>query len=166
MVTIADTSDFVAVVSVGESYIEDLHEGDPVVITGSGFSKTYTGFVQKIYPTAYKSTIGGETVVDVELAIEEPDQNLKPGFTIQAQITTDTEREILTVPYQSVQQDENNQEYVYVAQGSTPVRREIQTGLELVEGVEVVEGLSAEDVVLADASAAEKNRLVYLEKGW
>ena len=156
-------------VTVGESYISDVKVGDPAVITGTGFpGREYTGHVRKIAPVARKLTGGTaqETVVDVEIAIDDPDNDLKAGFTARAEIVTDTRRTMLTVPYEAVRQDENNVEYVYLAEGSRAVRRDIQTGVELLEGVEVTEGLGPADVLLADASAAGKEgALVTLQRG-
>ena len=169
VVTISDTGSFAAMVTVGESYISDVKVGDPAVITGTGFpGREYTGHVRKIAPVARKLTGGTaqETVVDVEIAIDDPDNDLKAGFTARAEIVTDTRRTMLTVPYEAVRQDENNVEYVYLAEGSRAVRRNIQTGVELLEGVEVTEGLGPADVLLADASAAGKEgALVNLQRG-
>ena len=169
VVTISDTGSFAAMVTVGESYISDVKVGDPAVITGTGFpGREYTGHVRKIAPVARKLTGGTaqEPVVDVEIAIDDPDNDLKAGFTARAEIVTDTRRTMLTVPYEAVRQDENNVEYVYLAEGSRAVRRDIQTGVELLEGVEVTEGLGPSDVLLADASAAGKEgALVNLQRG-
>ena len=63
-------------------------------------------------------------------------------------------RTMLTVPYEAVGQDENNEEYVYVADGARVERRTVKTGMELLEGVEVVEGLSPNDILLSDVAAA------------
>ena len=41
--------------------------------------------------------------------------------------------------HEAVGQDENNEEYVYVADGARVERRTVKTGMELLEGVEVVE---------------------------
>lgn len=103
----------------------------------------------------------------MEIAIDDPDNDLKAGFTARAEIVTDTRRTMLTVPYEAVRQDENNVEFtVYLAEGSRAVRRNIQTGVELLEGVEVTEGLGPADVLLADASAAGKEgALVNLQRG-
>lgn len=169
VVTISDTGSFAAMVTVGESYISDVKVGDPAIITGTGFpDRKYTGHVRKIAPIARKLTGGTaqETVVDVEIAIDDPDGCLKAGFTARAEIITDTRRTMLTIPYEAVRQDENNVEYVYLAQGSHAVRQDIKTGVELLEGVEVTDGLRPEDVLLADASAAGKEgSLVNLQRG-
>ena len=84
---------------------------------------------------------------------------------MRAEITTGARRNMLTVPYEAVRQDERNVEYVYLAQGSRAVRRNIVTGVELLEGVEVKEGLAAGDLVIADAAkVAGEDALVHLQR--
>ncbi|MEM1483556.1 HlyD family efflux transporter periplasmic adaptor subunit [Oscillospiraceae bacterium PP1C4] len=169
VMTISDTSSFVAMVTVGESFISDVEIGDKAIIKGTGFSdKEYKGHVRKIYPVARKSAGGlsQETVVDLEIAIDNPDAALKAGFTARAEILTNTKKNMLTVPYEAVQQDKDNVEYVYLIKDSKTVRRDIVTGVELLEGVEVVAGLEASDVLLANASAAGKEGVrINLQRG-
>ena len=167
LVTISDTASYVAMVQVGESYISDVRVGDGVVLKGTGFSdRAYQGHVSKVYPAARRvSGTAQEAVVDVEIAIDDPDEGLKEGFTVRAEITTGARRNMLTVPYEAVRQDERNVEYVYLAQGSRAVRRNIVTGVELLEGVEVKEGLAAGDLVIADAAkVAGEDALVHLQR--
>lgn len=167
LVTISDQSSFVAMVTVGESYASDIRVGDLAQISGTGLKREYQGHVSKIYPVAHKAANGlsQETVVDLEIAIDDPDEQLKSGFTIRAAITTGQSREMMTIPYEAIQQDENNIEYVYLAQGSVPVRRNIKTGLELLEGVEILEGLQEDDLLLANAEIAEAANRVQLKRG-
>lgn len=169
VMTISDTGSFIAMVTVGESYISDIQVGDRATIKGTGFStKEYAGHVSKIYPVARRTTSGTaqETVVDIELTIENPDPDLKSGFTARAEILTDTKRDMLTVPYEAIRQDEGNVEYVYVVENSKAVRRDITTGLELIEGVEVVEGLREDEILLANASeAGQTGSRIHLQRG-
>ena len=100
----------------------------------------------------------------MELTINEPGQSLKAGFSARAEIITDHQREILTVPYEAIQQDEENVEYVYLAKGSQAVRCNIQTGLELLEGVEIVSGLGESDLVIMDAQAVQTGERITLKR--
>lgn len=167
IVTIADTGSFIAKVSVGESYVSDLRVGDPAVIEGSGFSQKYEGHVSRVYPTARKTagTTAQETVVDLEIAIDDPDDALKTGFTARAEITTGKQKEMLVVPYEAVLQDTDNVEYVYLVKGSRAVRRDIETGMELLEGVEVREGLTESDVILKNAADGLAGDRIQLKRG-
>lgn len=155
LITISDDSSFAAMVTVGESYISDIKVGDRAIITGTGFaSREYSGHISKIHPVARKAAGGTsqETVVDVEIEIDNPDEWLKAGFTARAELITETSRSMITVPYEAVRQDESNVEYVYIAAGSTAVRRDIETGVELMEGVEVVKGLAGDELIIKNAA--------------
>lgn len=168
VISIADANNYIAKVTVGESYISSIKLGDPCIIKGTGFSgKQYSGYVSKIYPVARKmvGSVSQETVVDVEIKIDNPDRDLKSGFSARAEIITDQQKNILTVPYEAVQQDENDIEYVYAVQGSRTVRRDITTGMELSDGVEVVEGLEEKDIIIADSSKIEKEGQMVSLKG-
>ena len=132
LVTVSDLSNYTALVSVNESSAELVKVGDPVEITVSALSDgCYQGKVTKIYPTARKSTgsLSTETVVDIEVSVSNPDNRLKAGYTVKAEIFTEEERPVLAVPYEAVDQDANNQEYVYVLENSRAVRRNITTCL-------------------------------------
>ncbi|MDD4610229.1 MAG: efflux RND transporter periplasmic adaptor subunit [Bacteroidaceae bacterium] len=168
LVTISDTSSYMAMVTVGESYSSDIQIGDRAIITGTGFSdKSYEGHISKIYPVARKASgvAVPETVVDVEIAIDNPDESLKAGFTARAEIITNSRRNMLTIPYEAIQQDENNVEYVYIVQDSKAVRRDIKTGLELLEGVEVTDGLVENELLVSNASSIKTGVRVRLLRG-
>lgn len=168
LITISDTGSYAAMVTVGESYSSDIQVGDPAVITGTGFAeKSYEGHISKIYPVARKAsgTAVQETVVDVEITIDNPDDSLKSGFTARAEIMTNARRNMLMIPYEAIQQDENNIEYVYVVQDSKAVRRDITTGLELLDGVEVTNGLGENELLVTNASAVKTGVRVRLLRG-
>lgn len=168
LITIADTNSYVAMVTVGESYSSDIQIGDQAIITGTGFSdKHYEGYISKIYPVARKTSgvAVPETVVDVEITIDNPDESLKSGFTARAEIITNSRRNMLTIPYEAIQQDENNIEYVYIVQDSKAIRKDIETGLELLEGVEVTNGLEENELLVSNASAVKTGVRVRLLKG-
>lgn len=169
LITIADTDSYVAMVTVGESYSSDIQIGDRATITGTGFSdKSYRGHISNIYPIARKASgvAVPETVVDVEITIDNPDQSLKAGFTARAEIITNSRRNMITIPYEAIQQDENNVEYVYVVQeDSKAVRKDIKTGLELLEGVEVTDGLEENELLVSNASAVKTGVRVRLQRG-
>ncbi len=168
LITISDTGSYVAMVTVGESYSSDIRVGDPAVITGTGFAeKSYEGHISKIYPVARKAsgTAAQETIVDVEITIDNPDDSLKSGFTARAEIMTNTRRNMLMIPYEAIQQDENNIEYVYVVQDSKAIRRDITTGLELLNGVEVTNGLEENELLVSNASAVKTGVRVRLLRG-
>ncbi len=158
--TIAKSDEVVARLSVNEISVPNVKIGQSVVLTGNGFQgKVFTGEIYKISPTAKKQLNGTtqETVVDVMVRIHEPDDSIKAGYTVKGQIVTSEKRQLQTIPYEAVLQDEQNIEFVYVLENGRAVRRDIQTGLELSDGVEVVEGLTPDDIVIFNAQQVKQD---------
>lgn len=161
VLTVSDNTAYATLVSVSEADVAKLREGDTAVITGAGFDgKSYTGSVCRIYPVAHKQLSGTaqQTVVDVEVTIDAPDEGIKPGFTANAVLFTQSSGDILALPYEAVGQDaQSNREYVYVYAANHVVKRYITTGRELAEAVEILDGVSAgERVVLNPATVTDE----------
>ncbi|MEG0018027.1 MAG: HlyD family efflux transporter periplasmic adaptor subunit, partial [Hydrogenoanaerobacterium sp.] len=105
VLVISDNSAFAARVSVNEADVARLDIGTYAEITGIGFNdKKYIGTVTKIYPTARKMLLGAaqQTVVDIEIALNDADANLKPGFSASAVIVTNDSGKMLTAPYTAI----------------------------------------------------------------
>lgn len=149
--TLQDVKHYKVTASVSEGDIAKLQVGDKAVIRGTGFSGTsFNGVVSMIHPTAHKALNGGaaDTVVDVEITVENPNNTLKPGFSAKVEITGGQSYELVTVPYEAIRQDEKNEEYVYIYENGTLRKSHIVTGRELTNVVEVLEGLSFDSIVV------------------
>ncbi|MEG1954370.1 MAG: efflux RND transporter periplasmic adaptor subunit [Hydrogenoanaerobacterium sp.] len=166
VLVISDNSAFAARVSVNEADVARLEIGTYAEITGIGFNdKKYIGTVTKIYPTARKMLLGAaqQTVVDIEIALNDADANLKPGFSASAVIVTNDSGKMLTAPYTAIQQDAlTNEEFVYVYNRNKVEKRYIKTGKELIETVEIINGLAAGERVVTNPNAVKIiNRFAY-----
>ena len=151
VITVADTASYKVLAAVGEGDIAKIKVGDTGRLRGVGFGGTiYNGTVTKIYPTAHKAYSGAvtETVVDVEITIGKPDDKLKPGFTAKVEIKGDENYNLITVPYEAIRQDENNDEYVYVYKEGKLRKTAVVTGQELTNEVQVLDGLEPDSVVI------------------
>ncbi|MEG2852554.1 MAG: efflux RND transporter periplasmic adaptor subunit [Hydrogenoanaerobacterium sp.] len=159
VLVISDNSAFAARVSVNEADVARLEIGTYAEITGIGFNdKKYIGTVTKIYPTARKMLLGAaqQTVVDIEIALNDADANLKPGFSASAVIVTNDSGKMLTAPYTAIQQDAlTNEEFVYVYNRNKVEKRYIKTGKELIETVEIINGLAAGERVVTNPNAVK-----------
>lgn len=146
--------------SVSESQVADLKEGQKVQITGAGFrDETYTGSIESISSEAKQivSTTGQETVVEVIATVNHPSSDIRPGFTATAKIDTSQSDHILIVPYEAVREDEANKEYVFCVKGNCAKKIYIQTGQEFDSGFEVVKGLQSNDIVILDPDDVQDN---------
>ena len=152
--------------AVEEEKIGLVAVGDPAVVTGSAFDGSYRGVVTKIYPSARKSLSGvfTQTVVDVEIRIEDTSAPLRPGCSAKAVICTEEPQEVLSLTYDAIRQDEQNQEYVYVVSEGRVHRRNIVTGDEMLYYAHIINGLSEKDIVLL-GDGLEEGSLVRVKRG-
>ena len=142
--------------SVPEIYIQDIEAGMDCKITGDAFrDRAYTGMVELIMPYATtEQTLNGkgDTVVEVLIGIDNPDDSLRTGYNARVEIYTQRHNGALTVPYEAVYQDSNQREYVYVYRDGEVERRFIQTGAELETSTEVTSGLTAGEMIVINSS--------------
>ena len=99
------------------------------------------------YATTVQKGSYSQTVVEVKIAINNPDDNLKAGYTANAKIMLSEPITMTVVPYEAVNQDDKG-EYVYILEENKAVRRYVTTGYELSDGIEVTSGLSSGDYVI------------------
>ena len=58
------------------------------------------------------STTGQETVVEVVVSVDNPGNDIKPGYTAKAKIITAQNDNVLIAPYEAVRAEEDGSEYV------------------------------------------------------
>ncbi len=139
--------------SVDESQISDLKVGQKVQISGVGFKNSvYSGSIKSISGEAKQTilTTGQETVVEVIASVSNPGNDIKPGFTAKAKITTSHNSRVLSVPYEAVREDSEENEYVFRVVNGKAEKVKVTAGKEFDAGVEVKSGIKAGDVVITD----------------
>lgn len=164
-VVISDGNGIQLRLSVSESQISDIRVGQAVEITGVGFSPSvYHGSVIEIAEEATVSVVGTSqaTVVEVLVSVEDPGENLKPGFSAQARIITEQADHALVAPYESVGADEDGTEYVFLYQDGKAIRSDIKTGVEYDSGFEILAGASEGDILLSHPEQWEDGERVRL----
>ncbi len=104
-----------------------------------------------------------ETVIDILITPDiTADERLKSGFSADVEIGLSEPREILTVPYSAIEQDDLS-EYVYVYENGEAVRRNIVTGNEFSDAAEVCEGLSEGDIIFKDPKTVALQKYIRIE---
>ena len=158
-------------VVVREKYLQQIKVGQPVRVTGVGFSrKEYAGRVTGISSTARQQYVGTvtETVVDATVVLDdnEADESLRVGLNATAAIVVDTVKNALLVPYSCIGQDEEGQEYVYVyGNDNVARRRTLEVSREYSDGVLVVSGLSAGDRLVRNPEKLSGDSVLVREAG-
>ncbi len=161
------SSSLLVTARIREEDVQQVAVGNQVFITGEGLEgETAKGTVERIRPIAQQVLDGlvYETVVEADIRLTEIPKAMKPGYGVRLSILTGPEKQIWTLPYEAVDQDSDNQEFVYITQDGSLEKRLITTGIEMVEGVEIVEGLEQGEAVavLANTQDLPKKSKVYL----
>ena len=152
MMEVADLSDLDVEAYVSEYDIAKVKVGQTVEMTSDGIEdKVYIGTVTKIEPVAEsRSTISGdETTVPIVVHIENPDEDIKPGFSLDMEIIVVDLSDVLTVPISAVMQDDDGSTYVFkVEEDDTITKTTIEIGTYSDMYAEVVSGLQDGDRVM------------------
>ncbi len=106
IMTVSDLRNIEAVVDVDENDVVLVSVGDTATIKVDAFKdKEFKGIVSEIGNSAQTTGLGTqEEVVNfgVKIKILDPDNNLRPGMSCNADIQTETVNNVLSVPIQSV----------------------------------------------------------------
>lgn len=167
-VEITGTTGLQVRLSVNESQISEIKLGQKAEITGAGFkNSTYYGTVKDISSEAKQlySTTGQETVVEVIVSVDHAGDDIKPGYSAKAKVTTSNNKNVLIAPYESVRADNDGNEYVFRLVGNKAVKTAITTNREFGDGFEVKKGLSADDRVIEDPDNISDGEFVLATEG-
>lgn len=112
--TVSDTSKLVVVMSVPESKLSQVSEGQEVRVTFPDVPDLdVTATVTKIGTTASTSS-SGETTYPVTVTITDPDERLQSGMTANASIILQSIPDSLIVPIEAVQENSDGSTYLDV----------------------------------------------------
>ncbi len=157
IITIEDTSSLKIVATVDEADILKLQEGMSAVVTADAtgeeeISGTVTRVVRvKAQASATEGTAGGYSV---EITID--NKELLIGMAAKAKIMIKEKGEVLAIPYDLIQYDEDGKAFVLVAESNedgtaVAVRRDIEVGEEVDYYTEITGGdLKEGDMLIYD----------------
>lgn len=147
--TVAQTEELAVMASVSELDIAKVAVGQDVQFCLAAYpDDVFFGKVSDIAQAARSQYNGAvlETVVDVTITPDEPDERMKSGLSAEVEIQLYAPRSICVLPYSAIAQDDTG-EYVYVYENGRAVRRDVFTGAEFADGTEIKKGVSASDIV-------------------
>lgn len=151
--TISNTDELYVQLQINESNIQEIEVGDKVLFKAIATDdEKYMGTITTIFPTASKVYQGStqKTVVGAYVELDEVYENLKPGYNITGVVKENESIQAMILPYESVLQDEDDNEYVYIYEEQRAIKQIITTGRELAQGVEVLTGVSESTIVIAN----------------
>ena len=156
VVTLSDTSDIIAKFDVSEYDAPLVSLGQKVYITTSALPETvYRGAVVKISGEAIekKDSSNNEVIVPVEIVINNMDDRLKIGYSIDIEIVTDASENVMFVPVRAVFSQDGDY-FVYVITDNTLVKTPVTPGMYGERNVEIKSGLFAGDIVVTNPEDA------------
>ena len=160
---VGDTSSLKMVATVQEADVLKLQEGMEATVTADATGdEQIKGTVTRVVRVKSQGTTGsdGSTTsaggYSIEIALD--NQELLIGMAVKAKVMIQAKGEVLAVPYDLIQYDDNGQAYVLVAEAddggnATAVRRNITVGDEVDYYTEVTGGDLAEgDMLIYDTT--------------
>ncbi len=154
---ISDQSKLSVRVQVAEDRISNIEIGQSAVVTGSGFAgSTYYGVVEKIASQATQSLLNNNgATVAVDISLSNPDNKIMPGFTATVRIRTGKRDNVIQVPLEAINQDDDGKEYVWIYQDGY-VRREYLSCQYTSYGYAEVESFNVDQWIVAQGRSDMK----------
>lgn len=149
---VANFDKLIVSANIEEYDAPSLKVGQRVNMTTDGIPDTvYTGTITKINPSASSATsmMGTETVVPIEISVDNPDGILKPNFSLDLEISVVDRPDVLTVSASALEYDaENKAYYVYKVNGGRAERTPVEIGEYGDTQVEIVSGVKENDEII------------------
>ncbi|KPK63307.1 hypothetical protein AMJ83_07520 [candidate division WOR_3 bacterium SM23_42] len=154
MMTIADMSNVIAVVTIDETDVPDVQIGQVSEIVADALpDTTFPGVVIKVGLMPITSQLTTDKVTDFEVEIElgEFSPFLRPGMNVQTDITTHEKVDVLVIPIQASGKrkiDSKTAQTTFVVNDGKAQLAEITTGVSSDKDIEVVSGVEEGDTVI------------------
>jgi HlyD family secretion protein len=154
LMTIADLSTMIAVVTIDETDVPVVKVGQDAEITADALpDSVYKGKVTKVGLMPITSQLTTEKVTDFEVEIEMSEFSplLRPGMNVKTEITTNKKEDILTIPVQASGKrkiDDKTTETVFIVQNGKAHLREVTTGVSSDLQIEIISGIAEGDTVI------------------
>jgi RND family efflux transporter MFP subunit len=157
-VTIIDLARIEVWAYVDETDIGKVTTGQKVTFTVDTYPGTqFEGVVSAIYPKAEirDNVVNYIAIVEIKNNLE---FQLRPEMTTYVSIMTQQKENVLSVPDNAVQRD-NNETVVYVLRDNHPEKRIIKTGAKGSQITEVLEGLHEHEQVILNSEVIDKSKI-------
>lgn len=159
-VTIDDLGNLKVAILLSKSDANLVKVDQPVTLTSG--NTTYTGKVSALDPVATTTTgatgaTGATTALGGTITFDTPPTGLLAGFEIDADITTNTAENALTMPIETLVYDKENKPYVYIVKNDKAKKVEIETGIQSDTKVQIIKGLEKGQKVIISPADSLKN---------
>ncbi|MBM6614528.1 HlyD family efflux transporter periplasmic adaptor subunit [Desemzia sp. RIT804] len=126
-----------------------LVEVDQTVTLTSG-DKAYSGTVTHVDPVATETpgATGSTQLLNAVISFDENPADLIAGFDIDAEITTNTSENALTIPIEALVYNNENEPFVYTVENDVVQNTPVEIGIQSTTKVEILSGLTAGDTIV------------------
>ena len=154
---IADLSSFKVTGSLSDSYLDQLHNGMPVIVR---FNDTQLrGNVSNVYPSVQNGII----TFDIQLE-ERNNKQLRPNMKVDVYLVTSVHNQVMRVANGPAFKGASPQD-IFVLSNGKAEKRSVHTGLSNFDFVEVKDGVKPGDVVITSDMPEFKNSKELTVKG-
>ena len=144
--TIVNIDKLLLDVSVGESYIMGVHQGDELEVLIPAYSaEPVTGRVKTVPPTVNPQT----RAYSVTVEIDNPDHSIKGGMYGEIQLTVEKKENTLAIPQKAILEIDGTPS-AFIVEDGRAVLRQVETGLTLGDTAEVLSGLAEGEQVVVE----------------
>lgn len=157
--SISDLSCYKMSIQLNQYDAVSVKLGQPVTIKVNGIDKKYNGYVSKVEAGADIVPNGTqkESKVSIEITIKKADSDFKVGYEADASIMTARKDNVVSVSFDTIKQDANGKNYVFVYRNGKAVKAYLKTGMETDFDVEVIDGIKAGDKIITSPTDSLKD---------
>jgi HlyD family secretion protein len=161
ILTVMNISRLIAKAHIAQSEAAALKAGNPAQLKAPGLDEPIKGKVSLVSPALDP----GSTTIEVWVEASKPDPALRPGMTVEIEMTARTVKDALVVPTPAVYKSSEGADYVLLAgaDGHAHVKN-VQVGVRNAELTQVLSGLTfGEQVITTGGYALPDNTQVKVE---
>src|SRR5215471_936031 len=149
LLTVMDISSVIIKAHVPQSDAMILRKGDKAEIDVAGLEAKLSGMLTLVSPALDPNS----TTVEIWVQTANPNQQLRPGMTVQLSITAKTVHDALVVPASALLNANGGDAQVMVVnEKSEGQLRDVKTGIQTHEQVEIVSGIKPGEIVVSEGS--------------
>jgi len=147
--TISDMSTVWVLANVYQADLANVKQGDGVVVTTDAYPDSFHGKISYVSAALDPNT----RTLQARIVVDNPGEKLKRDMYCTVTVTAGVIANAISVPDSAVLRDDENQPFVYVAEGSNQFgRRQVEIGASQDGRTQILKGLSPGDRVVGDGS--------------
>jgi cobalt-zinc-cadmium efflux system membrane fusion protein len=147
--TISDLSTVWVLANVYQTNLAFVRSGEGVIVQTDAYPDSFHGRISYVSPALDPTT----RTLQARIVVDNPGEKLKRDMYCTVSVAAGSFSNVIAVPDSSILRDDNNQPFVYVANGENQFgRRDVELGASQNGQVQILKGISVGDRVVGDGS--------------